>query len=173
MKSNVAKKRIPVQNLCHLFSGIPALSNCAFLGLLLRVDLLANIDELILGRAEDWEVLCCERHVRELELDHRLPSVMGILAAIRISHKVEVEDINDLLEIRSVSVLKLHFSKVDANSSLLPVRHMSCNHFGTKSFPPFFSSHCRLSLAFNAFLRLKASLGAALASPPASGLASA
>ena len=77
-----------------------------------------------------------------------------------------------MFELRSVSVLKLHFSKVEANSSLLPVRHMSCNHFGTKSFPPFFSSHWRLSLAFNAFLRLKASLGADLASPPAPGLAS-
>ena len=89
------------------------------------------------------------------------------------SHKVvnSWRHINDLLEIRSVSVLKLHFSKVEANSSLLPVRHMSCNHFGTKSFPPFFSSHCRLSLAFNAFLRFKASPGAVLA-PSAPGLAS-
>ena len=98
MKSNVAKKRIPVQNLCHLFFGIPALSNCAFLGLLLCVDLLANIDELILGgRAEDLGGLCCERHVRELKLGHGLHPLLEFWLQLD-SHKVIVEDINHVRE---------------------------------------------------------------------------
>jgi len=44
-----AKEHIPVQNLGHLFPGVPTLLYGSFLGLLLRVDFLADSLELFLG----------------------------------------------------------------------------------------------------------------------------
>lgn len=72
-----AEEHIPVQNLGHLFPGVPTLLHRSFLGLLLRVDFLANSLELFLGTfvAARWSTMASLLLERLIDEHIKMPNL--------------------------------------------------------------------------------------------------